>query len=360
MEQTQEKVEGNHVLQTPLWIVIIRGFQFLISLIIVGLCGRLMHDATLDEEALSLAIAIISWIVIAYVVFTEKIPSLQSAYHIIAVLSLDALLMVLWLAAWAATAARRAKYVVPVNAYGCVDDGSLTDSKTCNIFKRDGENVILFKSGLAMLAAVAGLGALVWILFIVTFVWTLVMFLRGRKEGRFAVNLAASPSPNNNYQMETKVNEGQPMVQPVQPQGVPQQQYQQQPTQGQFVPQQQQQQYPPQGTPSPYQPAQSPYQQQGASPPPAAPYSPQDQQYQGQQNYGQYPPQQYQQPPQPQGSELDGQTNYSTPPPASMSPPPQHYGSELDGQTNYAQPPPASMSPPPQPQPYPPQAYPQQ
>lgn len=56
MEQTHEKVESNHVLQTPLWIVIIRGFQFLISLIIVGLCGRLMHDATLDEEALSLAI----------------------------------------------------------------------------------------------------------------------------------------------------------------------------------------------------------------------------------------------------------------------------------------------------------------
>lgn len=334
MEQTHEKVESNHVLQTPLWIVIIRGFQFLISLIIVGLCGRLMHDATLDEEALSLAIAIIAWIVIAYALFTEKIPSLQNAYHIIAVLSLDALMMVLWLAAWAATAVRRAKYVVPVNAYGCVDDGSLTDSKTCNIFKRDGENVILFKSGLAMLAAVAGLGALVWILFIVTFVWTLVMFLRGRKEGRFAVNLAASSSPSNNYQMETKVNEGQPMVQPVQPQGVPQQQYQQQPVQGQFVPQQQQQ-YPPQGTPSPYQPAQSPYQQQGAYPPPAAPYSPQDQQYQGQQNFGQYPPQQYQQPTQHQGSELDGQTNYSTPPPAAVSPPPQ-------------------------PQPYPPQAYPQQ
>ncbi|KLP05419.1 uncharacterized protein Y057_5615 [Fusarium fujikuroi] len=315
MEQTHEKVESNHVLQTPLWIVIIRGFQFLISLIIVGLCGRLMHDATLDEEALSLAIAIIAWIVIAYALFTEKIPSLQNAYHIIAVLSLDALMM------------------------------------------RDGENVILFKSGLAMLAAVAGLGALVWILFIVTFVWTLVMFLRGRKEGRFAVNLAASSSPSNNYQMETKVNEGQPMVQPVQPQGVPQQQYQQQPVQGQFAPQQQQQ-YPPQGTPSPYQPAQSPYQQQGAYPPPAAPYSPQDQQYQGQQNFGQYPPQQYQQP-QHQGSELDGQTNYSTPPPAAVSPPPQHYGSELDGQTNYAHPP-ASMSPPPQPQPYPPQAYPQQ
>jgi hypothetical protein len=71
-------------------------------------------------------------------------------------------MVILWLAAWAATAARRAKYVVPVNTYGCYDDGSLADSKTCSIFKRDGENVILFKTGLAMLAAVAGLGALVW------------------------------------------------------------------------------------------------------------------------------------------------------------------------------------------------------
>ncbi|SPJ79958.1 uncharacterized protein FTOL_08349 [Fusarium torulosum] len=332
MEQHHEKPAADHVLQTPLWIMIIRGVQFLLSLVILGLCARLMHDATLPEEAFSLAVAIITWIVIAYAVITEKISSLRSAYHIIAVICLDGLMVILWLAAWAATAARRAKYVVPVNTYGCYDDGSLADSKTCNIFKRDGENVILFKTGLAMLAAVAGLGALVWILFIVTFVWTLVMFLRGRKEGRFAVDTSALTTPSNNYQMETKVSEAQPMTQPQPQEGQAVPQYQQQPAPGQFAPQQQQQQYPPQNAPSPYQPAQSPYQQQGAYPPPqAAPYSPQDQQFQGQQTHGQYPPQQqYQQPPQTYGSELSG----STPPPAATSPPPH--------------------------QPYPPQAYPQQ
>lgn len=90
---------------------------------------------------------------------TEKVRSLQKAYHIIAVLVIDGLFMILWLAAWAATAARRAKYIYNVNVGNCSDDGSLINSKSCNIVKR---GVILFKSGMAMLAAVAGLGALVW------------------------------------------------------------------------------------------------------------------------------------------------------------------------------------------------------
>lgn len=68
-------------------------------------------------------------------------------------------MMVLWLATFAAAAARRSKYTVSVVTDGCVDDGSLLDSTTCNVVKR---GVILFKSGLAMLAAIAGLGALVW------------------------------------------------------------------------------------------------------------------------------------------------------------------------------------------------------
>jgi hypothetical protein len=45
----------------------------------------------------------------------------------------------------------------------CFDDGGLIDSKTCfrkrSLLKR---GVILFESGLAMMSAMAGLGALVW------------------------------------------------------------------------------------------------------------------------------------------------------------------------------------------------------
>lgn len=68
----------------------------------------------------------------------------------------------MWLATFAAVAARRATFNIDVNVRGCVDDGSAIDSKTC-FTKRDIEKrAILFKSGGAMMSAIAGLGALMW------------------------------------------------------------------------------------------------------------------------------------------------------------------------------------------------------
>lgn len=56
MSSAVHHAEGSeHVLKTPIWMTVIRGFQFLVSLIIVGLAGRLMHDAYLDEHGLALA-----------------------------------------------------------------------------------------------------------------------------------------------------------------------------------------------------------------------------------------------------------------------------------------------------------------
>ncbi|KAF7544298.1 hypothetical protein G7Z17_g10073 [Cylindrodendrum hubeiense] len=217
MESTthQEKPAGDHVLETPLWVTVLRGLQLLLSVIILGLCADLMHDAYLPEEGFSLAISLFTWIGVAYIVLTEKVPSLRQAYNIIAVIVVDGVLMILWLAAFASMAARRAKYVYDVTVTNCSDDGSLFDSKTCSRKRAmdlvERSNVILFKSGLAMTAAIAGLGALVWLLFIACFVWTLIMFLRGRKEGRFAMGSTTPATPNNNYQMENKVAESTPM-----------------------------------------------------------------------------------------------------------------------------------------------------
>ncbi|KAH7155865.1 G-protein coupled receptor protein [Dactylonectria estremocensis] len=341
MEAPQEKTRSDNVLQPPLWITVLRGLALFISVIILGLCAALMHDAYLPEEGFSLAMALFTWFGLGYILVTEKVRSLNSAYNVIAVIVIDGLLMVLWLAAFASMAARRAGYVYDVNVSNCVDDGSLIDSTTCQTSKRalvERSNVILFKSGLAMTAAIAGLGALVWLIFIACFVWTLIGFLRGRKEGRFAMGSTAA-TPNNNYQMENKVAEATPMspqtypsqTQPQAPPVVYQDgtQYQQQ----QPPVQQQQQQpvgYPPQGQPyqqtqSPYQQSPSPFQQpQGAYPPP------------GQQNFGQYPPQQ--QPIQPQmtgqsgpvstvySSEMDGgQHQHPYEAPTTVSPPPQQY-----------------------------------
>ncbi len=74
-----------------------------------------------------------------------------------------AFFLIMWLAAWAATAAQRATFVVPVNAYGCSDDGSNINSKHCLVGRSlDKRGVILFRAGQAVMSAVAGVGALVW------------------------------------------------------------------------------------------------------------------------------------------------------------------------------------------------------
>lgn len=56
IESHQEKSAADNVLQAPLWVTVVRGFQLLLSLIILGLCATLMHDAYLPEEGFSLAI----------------------------------------------------------------------------------------------------------------------------------------------------------------------------------------------------------------------------------------------------------------------------------------------------------------
>ncbi|KAL6837784.1 hypothetical protein V8C40DRAFT_279468 [Trichoderma camerunense] len=283
----QPENESGHVLVSPLWVFICRIFQVLISLVILALAARLMHDAYLDEEGLALAIAIITWLVCLYVILSEKLPTLNEFYHVVAVIVLDGVMMILWLATFAAVAAKRAQFKFNVRVDGCFDDGSLFNSKTCYkkrdfVKKRD---VILFKSGGDMLSAIAGLGAL-------------VCFLQGRKAGRFLFDNESAPVQT--IAMEPKQDQQAQQQQTlIPPQGVAQPNAQS-PPQGQYP----QDQYPPQTT-SPYPPAQSPYQPSTAySPPPQEP-----------QAYNQYPPQQYQQHQQPQTYHEAPSHDTSSPPP---------------------------------------------
>jgi hypothetical protein len=71
-------------------------------------------------------------------------------------------MMILWLATFAATAAKRATFVYNVNVNSCYNDGSLINSTTCAKRSLVTRATLLFKSGQAMMSANAGLGALVW------------------------------------------------------------------------------------------------------------------------------------------------------------------------------------------------------
>ncbi|KAG6019782.1 hypothetical protein E4U41_003108 [Claviceps citrina] len=312
---TEKHSPSHHVLKTPVWVTVVRGFQVFFSLVILALAGTLMHDLYLDEFGFAVATSILTWVIVFYAITTEKITSWQKAYHVVAVLALEAFLVVLWLATFAAAAARRATFVVPVSVSSCYDDGSAINSKTCawkralELERRD----ILFKSGKAMFSAIAGLGALVWLLSIATFVYTLVMFLRGRKEGRFPIGYGVSDGTEPTYQMGPKTEQTAPMMATQQQQ---QKQQQQQPIQPQHT--------------SDYQPTpvsqhspQSPYQQHQQH---SAFQTPQDQSVYNTQYPQQYQPESGYQHHVYQGSAQSGThqpaQQHSSPPPTTPSPAP--------------------------------------
>ncbi|KAI8247616.1 hypothetical protein K4K56_011672 [Colletotrichum sp. SAR 10_98] len=271
------------IITTPVWLTVIRGFQFFFAIIILGLAAAIIHWVYMDELGLAVAISLFTWIIVVYSLFTEKIPGLRKAYQIYAVLALDLFLCILWLSTMGAAAARRSTFVVPVNA-SCSSDGSAVNSGVCTVVKR---YIIMGNGALAMLSAIAGLSALELILFLVTFIWTLVTFLKWRKTNAPA---AAAGASQGEIQMETK----QPLYSqstyaqvPQQQQQVPQQQQQQQQY---YPPQQQQQQY--QQPPQQYQQPPQQYQQQPQQPYQEMPAQGYEQQHlqQQQQQYQQQPP----------------------------------------------------------------------
>lgn len=55
MEQHREKPVDDHVLTTPIWVMVLRGFQFLVSVIILALAADIIHDAYLDQIGFAVA-----------------------------------------------------------------------------------------------------------------------------------------------------------------------------------------------------------------------------------------------------------------------------------------------------------------
>ncbi|KAF4124872.1 Membrane-associating domain [Geosmithia morbida] len=263
----------DHVLKTPLWIFIIRILTIVLAVVILGLSAWFISGAYLDVMGLNIAASILTLISVLYIILAEKVSSFRSGYHIVAVLSLEAFFLALWLAAFAATAAERSKYSFDTYDYW-----------TFYKARRDLEPraIILYETGAAVMSATAGIGAWTWVLFIVTFSWTLTMFIRGRKNNMFPLVVRFA---NENHQMESQpFNAQQPQVQ---------QQARQQPqAEKPIEPQQLQTAYDPQ------QGYQGPYQQPSPSPSPS-PYQPtvtsqavSPDPYQQQQHQQQHQPQQ--------------------------------------------------------------------
>ncbi|KAF1816771.1 hypothetical protein P152DRAFT_166 [Eremomyces bilateralis CBS 781.70] len=309
----EEKSTEQAIVRTPLWVTIVQGFQIFFAVVILGLCGYIIHGVAMDQIVFALVCCLFTFVICAYTMITEKLTGFNSSYNIFAVLALNAFMVVFWLASMGAVAARRATFTVPVNA-SCYSTGSSINSGRCDIYKRA---IVVTQAGLAMISAIAGLSALECILFITVLVYATLEY----KRNFYKPSAAAATTPGTaeaGQAVEMKA-QNQPLMDPNHPQQAypPQQTYAQpvlgqvaqpyapspqgQPALQQYSPYQQQTQYPTGHTEMPgYSTAQSPPPQQAVSP----------------------LPQQY-----PAGrTEMPGYSTTQSPPPQqAVSPPPQQF-----------------------------------
>ncbi|KAI0115423.1 hypothetical protein F4814DRAFT_321966 [Daldinia grandis] len=167
MEAASPNKRGEVIIPTPAWFIALRVFQIVLALVAVALTGWWIHGLYYDELGFVIVCGIFTWIIAVYALLAEKVSSCRRAYNTWAILTLDGLMIIFWLAAMGATANRRSKFTVPVNA-SCVSDGSTINSGHCAVWKRAG---VATEGALGILSGIAGVCALVMLLFVPTFAY---------------------------------------------------------------------------------------------------------------------------------------------------------------------------------------------
>ncbi|KAI0602955.1 hypothetical protein F4775DRAFT_598129 [Biscogniauxia sp. FL1348] len=286
--------KGQTLIPTPKWFIALRVFQIVFALVVVAMAGWWIHGLYYDALGFAIVCGLFTWIIALYAILTEHVSGCRAGYNAWAVLSLDALMIVFWLSSMAAVAHRRSKFTVDVDA-SCYSDGSAINSGYCTVYRRDDDDVVgvATDTALAVLSAIAGISALVMLLFVATFAYVCHFFrLAYTAAGGAGTNDAEKGSEMQNTTTTPAAAAGEQQYQP--------QEQQYQPPEQQY--QYQQQQY-----------VQNPNPNMGAAAPPYDPYVPQQQQ---QTAYtGGYPQQQQQQqyPYSPQGTPAPGQPPYQLP-----------------------------------------------
>ncbi|KAI6087394.1 hypothetical protein F4821DRAFT_107493 [Hypoxylon rubiginosum] len=159
---------GEVIIPTPSWFIAIRVFQIVLALVVVAMTGWWIHGLYYDELGFVIVCGLFTWIIAIYALLAERVVSCRRAYNTWAILALDLLMIIFWLAAMAATANRRSKFTVPVSA-DCVSDGSTVNSGHCIIEKR--VVGVATNGALGVLSGIAGVSALIMLLFIPTFAY---------------------------------------------------------------------------------------------------------------------------------------------------------------------------------------------
>ncbi|KAH6654295.1 hypothetical protein BKA67DRAFT_658602 [Truncatella angustata] len=159
--------DGKAIIPTPTWVLIVRVFQVILSLIVIGGSGWFIHSLYLPSLAFAIVCTLFTWVIFVYAILSEKVSSCHGAYNTWAILSLDGLMIIFWLSAMGAVAAQRGEFKYSVQA-SCFSDGSTINSGSCVIYKRA---YVANDTALAVMSAVAGVSALIMLLFVASFAY---------------------------------------------------------------------------------------------------------------------------------------------------------------------------------------------
>ncbi|KAI0151587.1 hypothetical protein GGR57DRAFT_470787 [Xylariaceae sp. FL1272] len=246
-----ERPQGKeHFVLYPKRFIILRIVQLVLGVIVLGLTAYSLAVFPVSGAALGIFTAIVTLISSIYILVAHYGP--PRAYNYWAILGLDIFLVLFWLISFAVLASQAAAVLSVASYY-------------------DGDYVAISNTFGGILAAAAGIGALLWVFYVATLVLHSIGLHRHRKAGLHAMPGKAATNPEGGVAAGVPAGGEKVEMQPQQPeqaqqpqtyyanQAVSSQQSYVSPQQGyatheqQGYPQQQQQQQPyyPQSSPSP-------------------------------------------------------------------------------------------------------------
>ncbi|KAK7430208.1 hypothetical protein QQZ08_003183 [Neonectria magnoliae] len=214
MAQSSDRPEGKeHTPNHPSGFMILRVFQFVFSIVILGLISYTVYVLTFSANCLMLFTSVASVIITLWMVLAHSCA--PKLYNYWAVLALDIFLLVFWIISFALLTAQTVFFWSVTSGY--------CDYYTCYYGSLSGSALVYG----AILATACGLGALEFMFFFISLVMHSIALCRHRRTELHSnpVNAGVLSQPDQD-QMPPQT---QPQMQQVQPQAQHQAQQQMQP-----------------------------------------------------------------------------------------------------------------------------------
>ncbi|TLS23386.1 uncharacterized protein PpBr36_06470 [Pyricularia pennisetigena] len=169
-----------HVPATPMWIAIIRAVQLGLALLILILTAVAANKFRVAWSSLALTWFTFAWTLLHIGWLFISILIVPLIYNIWGQLAVEILSVIFWLASWAALAADAAAIGDYESVYG-------SRGRTAGITND-------FSTGSGCIKASAALGALEWILFVVTLVFFVMALIRFQKGHTTTTTTTTAPA----------------------------------------------------------------------------------------------------------------------------------------------------------------------